>query len=84
MIKYNDYKNFMIVSTGTALMLQDETNFSVSAPEPVECNIYPHANLYMCGTLQVSVPKTEEYPDGRMTIAVYVDSNLPFINPNGK
>ena len=52
--------------------------------EPVEGAPYPNANLHMGGTMIYDVPKTDDYPDGKMHVAVYVDSNLPFINSNGK
>ena len=83
-MKFTDYEHFMIVSRSTAIMLQDNLNFTVSIPEPVECDFYPHANLTMVGCYIVHVPITEEYPNGQMVISIYVDNYLPFINPNGK
>lgn len=84
-MKFTDYKNFMIVSMGTALMLQTSTNFTFSIPDKVECKEYPNASLTMIGTIKYDVPKCEEYHDGYMMIAIYVDNYLPFyVNPNGK
>ena len=83
-MKFTDYKHFMIVSMSTAIMLQTSTNFTFSMPEPVEEVPYPNANLTMVGGYIVHVPITEEYPNGQIVIAVYVDNYLPFINPNGK
>lgn len=81
-MKFSDYKHFMIVSTGTALMLQMDSHFAFSMPEPVEESPYPNAELYMHGVMIHDVPKTEDYPNGEMYIAVYVDSKLPFTNTN--
>ena len=83
-MKFTDYKHFIVVSMSTALMLENNTNFTFSMPEPVEGAPYPNANLHMGGTMIYNVPKTDDYPDGKMHVAVYVDSNLPFINSNGK
>lgn len=83
-MKFTDYKHFMIVSTSTAILLQDSPCFTFSIPEPVEGAPYPNTNLHMYGTMIYDVPKTEDYPDGRMHVAIYTDVNLPFINPTGK
>lgn len=83
-MKFTDYKHFMIVSMSTALLMQTSPNFTFSMPEPVEDAPYPNTNLHMCGTMIYDVLRREDYPDGKMHVAIYVDSNLPFINPNGK
>lgn len=83
-MKFSDYKHFMIVSMSTALLLQNNPNFTFSMAEPVEDAPYPNADLHMCGTMVYDAHEIGDYPDGKMHVAVYVDSNLPFIYPNGK
>ncbi len=82
-MKFTDYKHFMIVSMSTALMMQTNPHFTFSMPEPVEEAPYSNMDLHMGGTMMYDVPKTDDYPDGKMHVAIYVDSNLPFIYPNG-
>lgn len=82
-MKFTDYKHFVVVSQSTATMMQMNPNFTFHPNEPVEESPYPNTDLYMCGTMIYDVPKTDAYPDGRMHVAVYVDSNLPVINPKG-
>ena len=83
-MKFSDYKHFMIVSAGTAMMMQMNSNFTISIPEPVEEAPYPNADLSMRGTMIYDVLKTDDYPDGKIHVAVYVDSNLPFTYPDKK
>lgn len=83
-MKFTDYKHVMIVSSGTALFMQNNPRFTSSILEPVEDVPYSNAKLHMCGTLIYDVLKTDEYPDGKMYVAVYLDSSLPFVNQNGK